>query len=157
MSTGRLGSLSQTPSRLRVSLISHAYSEPGYRAKLEFISNAVALELVAPFSFAGPYGNSGFRPDSSQNYKTRLFEVAYPLGLKTSTRWVLRSWDLGFRHFRPDVVHVENEIHSFILIQAIVCRALFARNAKLIVFVWANLPLTGVRGFVLNRIASLLW
>src|SRR5207237_4765223 len=76
--------------------------------------------------------------------------------LKTSTRWFLRSWDLGFRRFRPDIVHVENEAHSFILLQAILCRALFARRSRIVLFVWANLAPAGARRLVLNPLSRSL-
>jgi glycosyltransferase involved in cell wall biosynthesis len=120
------------------------------------MANAVDLELVAPKTFPSPYGTAGFAIDPAAGYKVRLLKPLFPVGIRTSTRWFLRSWDLGFRQFNPDIIHVENEAHSFILLQAVVCRALFAPHAKLLLFVWANIPPIGFRGMVFKVLTRLL-
>jgi len=142
--------------RCRVSLISHAYAEERYRAKLLCISKGVDLELVAPESFRFPYGTIRFEIDPAARYRVRLLRSFFPVGVRTSTRWILRSWDLGFRQFNPDIIHVENEAHSFILLQAAVCRALFAPRAKMLLFVWANMLPTGYKGVVFKALTRLL-
>jgi len=146
----------QNLNRCRVSLISHAYLEERYRAKLVQMSRAVDLELVAPETFPSSYGTVSFNVDPVAQYKVRLLRPFFPIGIRTSTRWFLRSWDLGFRRFEPNIIHVENEVHSFILLQAVMCRALFARHAKILLFTWANILPTGFNGVVFKALALLL-
>jgi glycosyltransferase involved in cell wall biosynthesis len=138
--------------RLRVTLVSHAYLEPRYRAKLERMARRVDLELVTPNSFQSPYGTVAAAFPADANYRVRRLTARYPMGVRTSTRWFLTPWDLGLRGSRPAILDVENEQHSFILLQAAIDRMLFARRSKLVVFVWANLPLVGWRAWLLNPI-----
>jgi len=78
----------------------------------------------------------------------------FPLGIRSSTRWILASRDLGFRSYQPDIVHVENEIHSLSVLQALASRRLYAPTARMVVFVWANQPLSGTKGFILNAVSE---
>jgi glycosyltransferase involved in cell wall biosynthesis len=44
-----------------------------------------------------------------------------------------------FARFRPDVIHVEEEPHSAVALEAVVARAAFAPNSALTIFTWDNL------------------
>lgn len=112
----------------------------------------VHLELVTPESFHSPYGRIVANFPVDANYTVRRLTARYPTGVRTSTRWLLTPWDLGLHSTPPLILHVENEEHSFILLQAVIARLLFARRSKLVIFVWANLPLTGWRAWLLNPI-----
>jgi glycosyltransferase involved in cell wall biosynthesis len=54
------------------------------------------------------------------------------------------------------VIHVENEAHSFIVLQSLVYRRLFAPKARVIVSVWANQDLIGFKGQLLDRLETLM-
>jgi glycosyltransferase involved in cell wall biosynthesis len=137
----------------RVCLISHAYLEKCYRAKLPCLAESVDLRLISPDQFQYPYGL--YRADFSTEwgYHVQVYPCRFPAGVRTSTRWVLASRDLGFQRFQPDIIHVENEVHSFSVLQALLYRRLFAPKAKVIVFVWANQRLNGMKGWSLNLLA----
>ena len=138
----------------RVALISHSYLEKQYRGKLPVIGQAVDLTVISPDQFPSPYGLRRADFAGHRNYDVRLYSCYFPLPVHTSTRFILASRDLGFRHVPPDIIHIENEESSFVLLQALLYRRWYAPNAKVVVFVWANQPLSGMKGVPQNVLAS---
>jgi len=143
-------------SRPRVSLISHTYLERSYRRKLDHLALNVDLTLSSPDQFPFAYGL--YRADFSASlpYRVHVYPCRFPTGVRTSTRWMLATRDLGFKSFRPHIIHIENEAHSFSLLQALAYRRWYAPHAKVVVFVWANQLLTGVKGIGLNALARMM-
>ncbi len=137
----------------RVALISHAYLEKQYRGKLPIIGQSVDLTVISPDQFPSPYGLAHVDFADGQDYAVRLYPCVFPFPIHTSTRFSLASRDLGFRQDPPDIVYVENEESSFILFQALLCRRWYAPKAKVVVFVWANLPLFGLKGLAQEMLA----
>ena len=142
--------------KLRVSLIGHAYLEKRTRSKLSYMAKSVNLRLLSPDQFPFPYGIYCANFSEKMGYQVQVYPCRFPAGVRTSTRWILATHDLGFRCFQPDIIHVENEAHSFILLQALIYRRLYAPNAKVVVFVWANQFLNGMKRWVLNPISRFL-
>jgi glycosyltransferase involved in cell wall biosynthesis len=135
-------------------LISHAYLEESYRPKLRLLGAAIKLRLVTPRRFPFPFRSATADFLAETTFESRAYACLFPLGTKSSTRWILASKDLGFRTYQPDVVHVENEIHSLSLLQALASRRLFAPRARMVVFVWANHRLMGTKGLILNAVSE---
>jgi len=50
------------------------------------------------------------------------------------------SLDLGMRHFKPDILYVEQGAGSFVYSQSLIYRNLYAPKAKAVFFTWWNLP-----------------
>ena len=142
--------------RPRISIVSHVYLERLNRAKLDYLGKAVDLTLIGPDQYDTPYGLRKAEFGEGCAYRTRLYPRLFPTGIRSSTRWVLASRDLGFRQTAPDVIHVENEAHSFSLLQALVCRRRYAPRAKVVVFVWANQHLVGAKSILLNFLERLM-
>lgn len=142
--------------RPRVCLISHVYLEKRYRSKLNFLARDVDLTLVSPNEFPFAYGQYSAEFSEEREYKVRVYSCFFPLGLRTSTRWILASRDLGFRQHPPDIIHVENEAHSFSLLQAMIYRRVFAPKARVLIFVWANQRLIGLKGVLLTMLARVM-
>ncbi|PYS49848.1 MAG: hypothetical protein DMF68_08755 [Acidobacteria bacterium] len=140
----------------RVCLISHAYLEKSYRSKLNLLAQEFDLTLVSPDKFPSAYGlhQADFAED--RKYQVEVYPCRFPLGVRTSTRWTLKSRDLSFRQASPDIIHVENEAHSFSLLQALTLRRWYAPQAKIVIFVWANQRLVGLKGHALNGLARLM-
>ena len=67
------------------------------------------------------------------------------------------SLDLGMRHFKPDILYVEQGAGSFVYSQSLIYRNLYTPKAKAVFFTWwnlpyqASLPLRMVERFNLNQ------
>src|SRR6267143_4468082 len=125
----------------KVALISHSYVDSAYRGKLAYLAQATELRLVTPSWYPGPLGRYEVDFQLNSGVPVESYPVSFVNFNRTSTRWFLRSHDLGFAEFQPDIIHVENESHSWILCQALLYRRLFAPRAKVIIFSWENLTL----------------
>ena len=143
-------------SKLHVSLISHTYLEARYRGKLSHLAQHVDLTLISPKQIFSPYGMYQADFSEARNYHVRVYPCLFPTSVHTSTRWALASRNLGFSEAQPDIIHIENEAHSFSLIQAMLYRKLYTPRAKLVVFSWANQHLRGAKGLVMNTLARFL-
>jgi L-malate glycosyltransferase len=141
----------------RIAFISHSYVESACRGKLVHLTQATDLKLITPSSYPTPYGSYPLDFDFNPGVPIQSYPIHFLSLTRTSTRWFLRSTDLGFSQFQPDIIHVENEPHSWIMYQALLCRRLFAPRAKVIVFSWENLTLQeqGVKARVLEQLARL--
>jgi L-malate glycosyltransferase len=137
-----------------VCLISHAYLEEGYRSKLRQLGAGIRLRLVTPKQFPFAYRNATADFSAETTFEWRAYPCIFPLGIRSSTRWILASRDIGFRSYQPDIVHVENETHSLSVLQALASRRLYAPRARMVVFVWANQPLFGAKRFILNAVSD---
>ncbi len=122
----------------RVLLVSHIYLEARYHDKLRRLAQEVDLRVVGPDRFPSAYGELTAPHSPCPGYEFIRARCWFPVRRRSSTRWVLSQVDLGARRFQPDIIHVENELSSFAVLQAIVARRIFAPRARLIVFVWAN-------------------
>lgn len=144
------------PRPLQVALISHSYSEPRYRAKLELIGREVDLEVISPCSFDTPYGKRSIDEIPGTSYRLSRYETFFPIGIRSTTRWMLRTKDLGFCKRAPAVIHVENELSSFSMAQVVIARKLWCPSTPIVAFVWANLRMPGFRGVLTRSLAAAL-
>lgn len=140
----------------RVDIISHIYLEKHNRAKLSFLARDVELTVISPDQFRFAYGTYTADFREVYDYRVRVYPRHFPAGVHTSTRWILASRDLGWRNSPPDIIQIENEAHSFSLMQALIFRRLYAPTSKIVVFVWANHRLKGLKGIILNALANLV-
>lgn len=139
----------------RVVLYSHTYLDPHYRGKLECLGRSVDLTLISPTVMYSPYGDKRARFDDIQTYKVLTFPPSFPAPVHTSTRFVLKTRDLGFKSVAPDLIQIENELHSFAVMQALVYRRRYAPRARVVLFGWGNLLPRGVSGFMFRGAARL--
>ena len=137
----------------RVVLISHVYLEKQYRGKLPFIGQSADLTIISPNRFPFPYGLLNADFSNVRDYSVQLYPQVFPLPIHTSTRFILGNCDLGFRQNPPDIIYVENEESSFLLLQALLYRRWYAQDAKVVVFIWANQKLNGFKGAAQNALA----
>src|SRR5579862_1580691 len=116
----------------KVAFIGHSYVESAARQKLAYLSKHTTLRLITPSFYPTPFGrfetDCRFYPEVAVD----TFPIHFINFSRTSTRWVLGSRDLGFKEFQPEIIHVENEQHSWIMCQALLYRRRFAPNAKLV-------------------------
>ena len=135
--TGR--PVSESMKLCRVALIAHCYHESSARHKLAFLAQNTDFRLISPQYYPYPYGRREIDYEFNREVAVCALPIHFLSPRPTSTRWILESRDLGFREFKPDIIHVENEQHSWILCQALLYRKLYAPSAKMVVFVWDNI------------------
>lgn len=141
--------------KLRIALVSHTFLQPHHQSTLRYLAQFSNLQLISPDSLEFPYGV--FRAAYDQvGCSVVTCPVRFPLPVHTSTRWVLSTPDMGFRQFSPQIIHVDNEIHSFILLQSLIKRRRFASYAPVVVSFWQNQKLTGQKKIILNALARLM-
>jgi len=144
-------------SLLKVAFIGHSYVESSARQKLAYLALHTTLRLITPSSYPTPFGKFEADFEFNREVALDLFPIHFLSFGPTSTRFVLASRDFGFRKYQPDIIHVENEQHSWILYQTLLYRKLFAPNAKMIVFSWNNIAAEeqGMKGRALELLAAL--
>src|SRR5260370_4088402 len=125
----------------KIALISHSYVESASRTKLTYLAEATDLRLITPSSYPTPYGLHALDSEFNSGVTIQSYPIQFLHFKRTPTRWLLRSRDLGFRQFQPDIIHVEMEPHGWITCQVLLYRRLFAPKAKVIIFSWENLTL----------------
>src|SRR6266849_3714188 len=125
----------------KVAFISHSYVESAFRRKLVSLSQSTDLRFITPSAYPMAYGWYRLDFDSNPGVRTVGYPIHFLHFKRTPTRWFLRSYDLGFSEFQPDIIHVEMEPHGWITCQALLYRKLFAPKAKVIIFSWENLTL----------------
>ena len=123
----------------KIAFISHSCIESSSRTKLKYLSQYADLRLITPSWYPTPFGRFDVDFDFNPTVRVRSYPISFLHIKQTSTRWFFRSRDLDFPQFQPDIVHVENEHHSWIVCQALLYRKLFVPHAKLVVFSWDNL------------------
>jgi glycosyltransferase involved in cell wall biosynthesis len=136
---------------MRVLLISHSYTDPGYWDKLDALGQRVELAVATPATWQGylhPYAPVPASPPGApwRQYRLDTFWQGYGF------RYVYHPAQLAraMREFRPAVVHVEEEPESLSLLQASLYKRAF--GYRLIFFSWENInPLAW--GWPLRRVA----
>jgi glycosyltransferase involved in cell wall biosynthesis len=125
--------------RKKVAFISHSCIESSSRTKLAYLGRHAELRLITPSWFPTPFGKYEVDYKSNPDVAVESYRISFLNVKRTTTRWFLFSRDLGFSQFQPDIIHVENECHSWIVCQALLYRKMFAPQAKMVVFSWDNL------------------
>jgi glycosyltransferase involved in cell wall biosynthesis len=108
------------------------------RPLLDALAVSTDLTLISPAAFAYAYGPMKAEFTGAEPYGVRTYECRFPVGLRTSTRWVYSSRDLDFETLRPEIVHVENEPHSFSVLQAIWAGRSLSPRPRIVVSSWGN-------------------
>jgi glycosyltransferase involved in cell wall biosynthesis len=141
----------------KVTLISHSYVESACRRKFVYLSKGTDLRLITPSAYPMPYGWCPLDFEFNSGVSVQSYPIHFLHYKRTSTRWFLRTRDLGFSRFQPDLIHVENELHSWIGCQTLLYRRLFAPKAKVVFFIWDNLTLQeqGKKALLLEQVARI--
>jgi L-malate glycosyltransferase len=123
----------------KVAFIGHSYIESASRRKLVYLAQQTNLRLITPSWYPTPFGQYAVDFEFNPGVPIQSYPIYFLHCKRTSTRWFFRSRDLGLPQFQPDIIHVENEHHSWIMCQVLLCRKLFAPQAKVVAFSWDNL------------------
>jgi len=127
---------------MRILLIGHAYVVAENQKKLHAIASLPGVELAAvvprawrePVLKAIPAHCPAHAPFAYQPRRAVLANT------RTEQFHFYLSADLGLRHFKPDVLCVEQGAGAFAYMQSLIYRNLYAPKAKAVFFTWWNLP-----------------
>ncbi len=127
---------------MRILLIGHAYVVAENQKKLRAIASLPGVELAAvvPRAWREPVLKA--IPAHCPAHAPFAYQPRRAVLANTSTEQFhfYLSADLGLRHFKPDVLCVEQGAGAFVYMQSLIYRNLYASKAKAVFFTWWNLP-----------------
>lgn len=133
---GRAG---QSGGPVKVALVGHSYLAEENRKSLTALAKLVQVEVVSPDTtrniiFDFTCGKDGI---SGDGWTLKAYPKWLP-PLAPSSAYLLKSWDLGFRRFQPDIVHIEYDPFTPIFLQAFLTARRLAPRARFVVMVRQN-------------------
>ncbi|MEO7912029.1 MAG: glycosyltransferase [Roseiflexaceae bacterium] len=122
---------------MRILLISHSYTDPGYWDKLDALGRRVELAVVMPEAWRGYLHPAAPVPPSGHDAPWKQYRLkARWQGLSFRYLYDPHQLDRVLADFRPDLVHVEEEPESLSMLQVSLMRRRY--NFRLVFFSWEN-------------------
>jgi glycosyltransferase involved in cell wall biosynthesis len=122
---------------MRILLISHSYTDPGYWDKLDALGRRVELAVVMPQAWRGYLHPAAPVPPNGRGAPwTQYCLKAAWQGLAFRYIYEPRQLDQVLAEFRPDLVHVEEEPESLSMLQVSLLRRRY--GFRLVFFSWEN-------------------
>jgi glycosyltransferase involved in cell wall biosynthesis len=122
---------------MRILLVSHSYTDPGYWDKLDALARRVELAVVTPSTWRGYLHPEAPVPEPAEGAAWRLHRLP-AFGSGRAFRYVYHPRPLAamLASFRPDLVHVEEEPESMSTVQLCLLRRVY--GYRLVFFTWEN-------------------
>jgi glycosyltransferase involved in cell wall biosynthesis len=122
---------------MRILLISHSYTDPGYWDKLDALGQRVELAVVMPEAWRGYLHPAAPVPPNRPDAPWKQYRLkATWQGMAFRYLYDPRRLDRVLEEFRPDLVHVEEEPESLSLLQISLLRRRY--GFRLVFFSWEN-------------------
>src|SRR5438128_1147761 len=122
---------------MRILLISHSYTDPGYWDKLDALGRRVELAVVMPEAWRGYLHPAAAVPPNRVGAPWKQYRLrATWQGLAFRYLYDRRQLAQVLADFRPDLVHVEEEPESLSMLQVSLLRRRY--NFRLVFFSWEN-------------------
>lgn len=122
---------------MRILLISHSYTDPGYWDKLDALGRRVELAVVMPEAWRGYLHPAAPVPPSGRDAPWKQYRLkASWQGQSFRYLYDPRQLDRVLADFRPDLVHVEEEPESLSMLQVSLMRRRY--GFRLVFFSWEN-------------------
>src|SRR5262249_46777625 len=122
---------------MRILLISHSYTDPGYWDKLDALGRRVDLRVVMPEVWRGYLHPAAPVPLNGQGASWNQYRLkAVWQGLAFRYLYDPRQLAQVLEDFRPDLVHVEEEAESLRMLQVSLLRRRY--GFRLVFFSWEN-------------------
>jgi len=141
---------------MRLLVIGHTYITATNQAKyvaMKKLEPQLVLRLVVPESFSDIFADH--RPERHSEIKSEELIALHSFLNRPMVVGFLHPFKLWrlLRNFKPDVVHIEEDPHSIIGIEAILLSRLACPSAKISFFIWDNIARDP--GFPLNLIKNI--
>jgi glycosyltransferase involved in cell wall biosynthesis len=122
---------------MRILLISHSYTDPGYWDKLDALGRRVELAVVMPDAWRGYLHPAAPVPPGGRAAPWRQYRLKVSWqGLAFRYVYDPRQLAQVLDDFRPDLVHVEEEPESLSMLQVSLLRRRY--GFRLVFFSWEN-------------------
>jgi len=123
---------------MRILLISHSYTDPGYWDKLDALGRRVELAVVMPEAWRGYLHPAAPVPPNGHGAPWKQYRLkAIWQGLAFRYLYDPRQLEQVLAEFCPDLVHVEEEPESLSLLQVSLLRR--RCGFRLVFFSWENM------------------
>lgn len=141
---------------MRLLVVGHTYITATNQAKyvaMKKLEPQLALRLVVPESFSDIFADH--RPERHPEIKSEEL-IALPsffnISMSVGFLHPFKLWRL-LRNFKPEVIHVEEDPHSIVGVEAIILSRLACPSAKISFFIWDNIA--SYPGFPLSLIKNI--
>lgn len=137
---------------MRIAVVSPAYLAAENRKNVAELARHADVRVVSPD--AGLHQVFAGLIEAPGGEDARHFAL-YPPCRVAGPIYLLRSRDLGFAAFKPDIIHVENDPWAAVFWQATFCRARYAPRARMVITAKKNTyrRYPGPAGWLKDRLA----
>jgi len=143
---------------MKVALLSQAYLVSEFRKGLHELGQTVDLLVVSPREMRGrAWRDNVLRCSTGGGEGGDYALLKLPSVRLFGAQYLFMSLTLGIRRFRPDVIHIDSEPWTVVFWQAMLCRRLFAPQARIVTMVKKNTyrRYPGLRGRLKRWVAAM--
>ena len=142
---------------MKVVLLSQAYLVSEFRKGLHELGQTVDLLVVSPREMRGrSWRENVLRCSVGGGPRGDYSFLRLPSVRLFGAQYVFMSLTLGIRRFRPDLIHIDSDPWAVVFWQAMLCRRLFAPQARVVAMVTKNTyrRYPGLRGRLKRWVAA---
>ena len=125
--------------KLKVVIIGHSYLAEENRKSLNALSIKVNLEVISPNTSDGMIFSYDVKQKTilGNNWVIRLYDKWVPPKFPSAV-YFLKSWHLGLKQFKPDIVHIEADPFTPLFVQVYILSRLLVPQTKIVCTVKQN-------------------
>jgi len=142
---------------MKVALLSQAYLVSEFRKGLHELGHTVDLLVISPREMHGRSWRENVLRCSAEGGQGGNYSLLkLPSVRLFGAQYLFVSLTLGMRRFRPDLIHIDSDPWAVVFWQAMLCRRLFAPQARVVAMVKKNTyrRYTGLRGRLKKWVAA---
>lgn len=131
--------MKQPSDKPRVAIVGHSYLALENRKSIAQLARQFEIEVISPATWKdGIFEyDPGTRSVEGDGWRIRFYGSVVPPGLP-SAAYLLRSFTLGLRKFKPDILHIECDPFIPVFIQAWLWSRLWAPQSRIVCTVKQN-------------------
>ena len=125
--------------RSKVVIVGHSYLAEENQKNLAVLSKKVDLEVISPNTSEGMIFNYNVKQETitGDNWVIRLYDKWVPPKFPSAV-YFLKSWHLGLKRFKPDIIHIEADPFTPLFVQVYTLSKILVPQAKIICTVKQN-------------------
>ena len=141
--------------KIKVVIVGHSYLAKENQKNLDHISKYVDIEVISPNHSEGMIFNYNLDENViyGKNWIIRLYKKI-KIPFIASAIYLLYSYNLNLKKFKPDIIHIESDPFTPIFWQTYLYKKLFCDKAKIVCTIKQN-TITK-RNFILDKIKKII-